>query len=98
MMMWWFRLLAVCFFFYPSIPMCFFLSVLFSVKFLAENPSAKRRSLTSPDGKPSKKLKTAEALGEDAGGEKEEKKKTKKKKDALDAPLSPSIWGHMQVG
>ncbi|XP_075871185.1 tyrosine-protein kinase BAZ1B isoform X2 [Nelusetta ayraudi] len=65
-------------------------------KFLAENPSAKRRSLTSPDGKPSKKLKTAEALGEDEGGEKEEKKKTKKKKDALDAPLSPSIWGHMQ--
>lgn len=97
MIMWWFRLLAL-FFLYPSIPMCLFLFVLLSVKFLAENPSTKRRSLTSPDGKPSKKLKTAEALGEDEGGEKEEKKKTKKKKDALDAPLSPSIWGHMQVG
>lgn len=73
------------------------LSCLLFVQFLAENPSSKRKSLTSPEAKPGKKLKVAENLGEDAGSEKEEKKKTKKKKDALDLPLSPSIWGHMQV-
>lgn len=76
--------------------MCFFLLSV-SIQFLAENPSAKRKSLTSQDGKPSKKMKSAETLGENAGSEKEEKKKKKKKKDALDAPLSPSIWGHVQV-
>lgn len=64
-------------------------------KFLAENPSTKRKSLTSPDGKPSKKLKTSDTPGEDSGNEKGEKKK--KKKDALGSPLSPTIWGHMQV-
>ncbi|KAM7399332.1 hypothetical protein PAMP_018612 [Pampus punctatissimus] len=64
-------------------------------KFLAENPSAKRKSLTSPEGKPSKRLKTPDTPGEDSGNEKGEKKK-KKKKDALGMPLSPSIWGHMQ--
>ncbi|XP_035478531.2 tyrosine-protein kinase BAZ1B isoform X2 [Scophthalmus maximus] len=63
-------------------------------KFLAENPSAKRRSLTSPEGKPSKKLKTSDTPGEDSGNEKGEKKR--KKKDALGMPLSPTIWGHMQ--
>lgn len=66
------------------------------VKFLAENPSTKRKSLSSPEGKPNKKLKTADTPGEDSGNEKEEKKK-KKKKDALGMPLSPTIWGHMQV-
>lgn len=66
------------------------------LKFLAENPSAKRKSLTSPDGKPSKKLKTTDTPGEDSGNEKGEKKR-KKKKDALGMPLSPTIWGHMQV-
>uniref|UniRef100_A0A3Q4G7N2 Tyrosine-protein kinase BAZ1B n=1 Tax=Neolamprologus brichardi TaxID=32507 RepID=A0A3Q4G7N2_NEOBR len=40
------------------------------------NPSTKRKSLSSPEGKPNKKLKT---------------------KDALGMPLSPTIWGHMQV-
>ncbi|XP_067450602.1 tyrosine-protein kinase BAZ1B isoform X1 [Thunnus thynnus] len=64
-------------------------------KFLAENPSAKRKSLTSPEGKPSKKLKTPDTPGEDSGNEKGEKKR-KKKKDALGMPLSPTIWGHMQ--
>lgn len=66
------------------------------LKFLAENPSAKRKSLTSPEGKPSKKLKTSDTPGEDSGNEKGEKKR-KKKKDALGMPLSPTIWGHMQV-
>lgn len=66
------------------------------VQFLAENPSTKRKSLSSPDGKPSKKLKTADTPGEDSGNEKGEKK-NKKKKDALGMPLSPTIWGHMQV-
>uniref|UniRef100_A0A3B4X7X2 Tyrosine-protein kinase BAZ1B n=1 Tax=Seriola lalandi dorsalis TaxID=1841481 RepID=A0A3B4X7X2_SERLL len=65
-------------------------------KFLAENPSTKRKSLTSPEGKPSKKLKTSDTTGEDSGNEKGEKKR-KKKKDALGMPLSPTIWGHMQV-
>ncbi|XP_056229915.1 tyrosine-protein kinase BAZ1B isoform X2 [Seriola aureovittata] len=64
-------------------------------KFLAENPSTKRKSLTSPEGKPSKKLKTSDTTGEDSGNEKGEKKR-KKKKDALGMPLSPTIWGHMQ--
>ncbi|CAI5694287.1 unnamed protein product [Oreochromis niloticus] len=64
-------------------------------KFLAENPSTKRKSLSSPEGKPNKKLKTADTPGEDSGNEKGEKKK-KKKKDALGMPLSPTIWGHMQ--
>lgn len=66
------------------------------LKFLAENPSAKRRSLSSPEGKPSKKLKTSDTPGEDSGNEKGEKKR-KKKKDSLGMPLSPTIWGHMQV-
>lgn len=65
------------------------------LKFLAENPSAKRKSLTSPEGKPSKKLKTSDTPGEDSGNEKGEKKR--KKKDSLGMPLSPTIWGHMQV-
>ncbi|XP_008280834.1 tyrosine-protein kinase BAZ1B isoform X2 [Stegastes partitus] len=65
-------------------------------KFLAENPSTKRKSLTSPEGKPNKRLKTADTPGEDSGNEKGEKKR-KKKKDSLGMPLSPTIWGHMQV-
>ncbi|XP_035536333.1 tyrosine-protein kinase BAZ1B [Morone saxatilis] len=64
-------------------------------KFLAENPSAKRKSLSSPEGKPSKKLKMSETPEEDSGNEKGEKKR-KKKKDSLGMPLSPTIWGHMQ--
>uniref|UniRef100_A0A3P9PZA9 Tyrosine-protein kinase BAZ1B n=1 Tax=Poecilia reticulata TaxID=8081 RepID=A0A3P9PZA9_POERE len=62
-------------------------------KFLAGNPSTKRKSLTSPEGKPSKKVKTGDTPGEDSGNEKGEKKK-RKKKEGL--PLSPTIWGHMQ--
>uniref|UniRef100_A0A3P8TJ14 Tyrosine-protein kinase BAZ1B n=1 Tax=Amphiprion percula TaxID=161767 RepID=A0A3P8TJ14_AMPPE len=46
-------------------------------KVVHKNPSTKRKSLTSPEGKP--------------------KKKKKKKKDSLGMPLSPTIWGHMQV-
>ncbi|XP_030622813.1 tyrosine-protein kinase BAZ1B [Chanos chanos] len=68
-------------------------------KFLAENPSSKRKSLASPEGKPSKKMKTSESGPESEGlnekGEKE--KKRKKKKDAQNIPLSPTLWGHMQV-
>ncbi|KAM8769071.1 tyrosine-protein kinase BAZ1B isoform 2-T2 [Acanthopagrus schlegelii] len=65
-------------------------------KFLAENPSTKRKSLTSPEGRPSKKLKSPDTPGEDSGNEKGEKKR-KRKKDSLGMPLSPTIWGHMQV-
>uniref|UniRef100_A0A8C1UJ28 Tyrosine-protein kinase BAZ1B n=1 Tax=Cyprinus carpio TaxID=7962 RepID=A0A8C1UJ28_CYPCA len=50
-------------------------------KFLAENPSAKRKSMSSPEGKPNKKLKTAET-GKD---------------NSQNIPLSPTLWGHMQV-
>ncbi|XP_076002074.1 tyrosine-protein kinase BAZ1B [Genypterus blacodes] len=57
-------------------------------KFLAENPSAKRKSLSSPEGRPSKKMKTSDT-GEESGTEKGEKKKK-------NMPLSPTIWGHMQ--
>uniref|UniRef100_A0A3Q2EBH8 Tyrosine-protein kinase BAZ1B n=1 Tax=Cyprinodon variegatus TaxID=28743 RepID=A0A3Q2EBH8_CYPVA len=44
-------------------------------KFFAENPSTKRKSLTSSEGKPSKKVKT----------------------DSQGLPLSPTMWGHMQM-
>ncbi|XP_031716996.1 tyrosine-protein kinase BAZ1B isoform X2 [Anarrhichthys ocellatus] len=64
-------------------------------KFLAENHSAKRKSLLSPEGKPSKRLKTPDTPGEDSGNEKGEKKR-RRKKDSLGMPLSPTIWGHMQ--
>lgn len=60
-------------------------------KFLAENPSTKRKSLTSPEGKPSKKLKTSDTPGDELGNEKGEKKKKKN-----NMPLSPTLWGHMQ--
>ncbi|XP_068440972.1 tyrosine-protein kinase BAZ1B isoform X2 [Clinocottus analis] len=65
-------------------------------KFLAENPSAKRKSLSSPEGKPNKRLKTPDTPGEDSGNEKGEKKRRRRKKDSLGMPLSPTIWGHMQ--
>ncbi|KAM3875427.1 tyrosine-protein kinase BAZ1B [Diretmus argenteus] len=61
-------------------------------KFLAENPSTKRKSLTSPEGRPSKKLKTSDTPGEESGSEMGKKRK----KDTLAMPLSPTIWGHMQ--
>ncbi|XP_066540808.1 tyrosine-protein kinase BAZ1B [Hoplias malabaricus] len=65
-------------------------------KFLAENPSSKRKSLSSPDGKPSKKLKTSESgLEMDEKGDKE--KKRKKKRDSQNMPLSPTLWANMQV-
>uniref|UniRef100_A0A8C5FTU9 Bromodomain adjacent to zinc finger domain, 1B n=1 Tax=Gadus morhua TaxID=8049 RepID=A0A8C5FTU9_GADMO len=67
-------------------------------KFLAENPSTKRKSLSSPEAKASKKLKTSDTQSEESGNEKgEEEKKKKKKKASLTMPLSPTIWGHMQV-
>ncbi|XP_077397150.1 tyrosine-protein kinase BAZ1B [Festucalex cinctus] len=63
-------------------------------KFLAENPSAKRKSLTS-EGKARKRQKIPGTPGETLGNEKGEKK-GKSKKDALGKPLSPTIWGHVQ--
>uniref|UniRef100_A0A673JPL5 Tyrosine-protein kinase BAZ1B-like n=1 Tax=Sinocyclocheilus rhinocerous TaxID=307959 RepID=A0A673JPL5_9TELE len=65
-------------------------------KFLAENPSAKRKSMSSPEGKPNKKLKTAET-GKDSEGVQVKGEKKKKKKDSQNIPLSPTLWGHMQV-
>ncbi|XP_062860363.1 tyrosine-protein kinase BAZ1B [Trichomycterus rosablanca] len=65
-------------------------------KFLAENPSSKRKSLSSPEGKPNKKLKTSD--DPDGIGEKGEKeKKKRKKRDSLNMPLSPTLWANMQV-
>nr|XP_057936880.1 tyrosine-protein kinase BAZ1B [Doryrhamphus excisus] len=64
-------------------------------KFLAENPSVKRKSLTSPEGKPRKRQKTLCTSGEESGNDKGEKKRTSKK-DAQGTPLSPTIWGHVQ--
>ncbi|XP_077578695.1 tyrosine-protein kinase BAZ1B [Stigmatopora nigra] len=63
-------------------------------KFLAGNPSTKRKSSTSADGKSRKKQKTA-GTGEDSVYEKGEIKR-KNKKDAVGKPLSPTIWGHVQ--
>uniref|UniRef100_A0A8C2D1F7 Tyrosine-protein kinase BAZ1B n=1 Tax=Cyprinus carpio TaxID=7962 RepID=A0A8C2D1F7_CYPCA len=65
-------------------------------KFLAEHPSAKRKSMSSPEGKPNKKLKTAET-GKDSEGVKVKGEKKKKKKDSQNIPLSPTLWSHMQV-
>uniref|UniRef100_A0A673L7S9 Tyrosine-protein kinase BAZ1B n=1 Tax=Sinocyclocheilus rhinocerous TaxID=307959 RepID=A0A673L7S9_9TELE len=65
-------------------------------KFLAEHPSAKRKSMSSPEGKPNKKLKTAE-MGKDSEGVNVKGEKKKKKKDSQNMPLSPTLWGHMQV-
>uniref|UniRef100_A0A8C7TWR6 Tyrosine-protein kinase BAZ1B n=1 Tax=Oncorhynchus mykiss TaxID=8022 RepID=A0A8C7TWR6_ONCMY len=59
-------------------------------KFFTENPvSAKRKSLSS-EGKPSKKLKTSNNPGGGNSG-------NEKKNDSLGMPLSPTIWGHMQM-
>lgn len=49
--------------------------------------------MTSPDGKPRKKIKTGDTPGQDSVNEKGKKKK----KESLSVPLSPTIWGHMQV-
>ncbi|KAJ8368759.1 hypothetical protein SKAU_G00087870 [Synaphobranchus kaupii] len=70
-------------------------------KNMADNPSAKRKSLSSPEGKPVKKLKAAETGGEGDAlkkGEEEKKKKKRKKrkKSSGNMPLSPSVLGSMQ--
>ncbi|XP_045580422.1 tyrosine-protein kinase BAZ1B isoform X1 [Salmo salar] len=60
-------------------------------KFFTENPvSAKRKSLSSTEGKPSKMLKTSNTPGGGNSG-------NEKKNDPLGMPLSPTIWGHMQM-
>uniref|UniRef100_A0A8C8EVQ7 Tyrosine-protein kinase BAZ1B n=1 Tax=Oncorhynchus tshawytscha TaxID=74940 RepID=A0A8C8EVQ7_ONCTS len=60
-------------------------------KFFTENPvSAKRKSLSSTEGKLSKKLKTSNTPGGGNSG-------NEKKNDSLGMPLSPTIWGHMQM-
>ncbi|KAG5844490.1 hypothetical protein ANANG_G00163060 [Anguilla anguilla] len=66
-------------------------------KYFAENLSAKRKSLSSPDGRPAKKPKTTAAEG-NALGEKVEKEKQKKQRKKVpgNMPLSPSMWGPMQ--
>uniref|UniRef100_A0A8C1UKN9 Tyrosine-protein kinase BAZ1B n=1 Tax=Cyprinus carpio TaxID=7962 RepID=A0A8C1UKN9_CYPCA len=56
----------------------------------------KRKSMSSPEGKPNKKLKTAET-GKDSEGVKVKGEKKKNKKDSQNIPLSPTLWGHMQV-
>ncbi|XP_067245846.1 tyrosine-protein kinase BAZ1B [Chanodichthys erythropterus] len=65
-------------------------------KFLAENPSTKRKSMSSPEGKPSKKLKTGET-GTDSEGVNVKGEKKKKKKDSQNIPLSPTLWCHVQL-
>ncbi|ROJ25339.1 Tyrosine-protein kinase BAZ1B [Anabarilius grahami] len=65
-------------------------------KFLAENPSTKRKSMSSPEGKPSKKLKTGET-GTDGEGVNVKGEKKKKKKDSQNIPLSPTLWCHVQL-
>lgn len=52
--------------------------------------------MSSPEGKPNKKLKTAET-GKDSEGVKVKGEKKKNKKDSQNIPLSPTLWGHMQV-
>lgn len=64
----------------------------FYFKFLAENPSVKRKSLTSPEGRARKKHKNSITSGKDSENEVGDKKK----KDS-NMPLSPFILGSMQV-
>ncbi|KAJ8266565.1 hypothetical protein GJAV_G00131950 [Gymnothorax javanicus] len=66
-------------------------------KYFAENPSLKRKSLSSPEGRPAKKPKQTAAEGTPVNEKGEEKKKRKKKKVPINMPLSPTMWGHMQV-
>uniref|UniRef100_A0AAY4C7W5 Tyrosine-protein kinase BAZ1B n=1 Tax=Denticeps clupeoides TaxID=299321 RepID=A0AAY4C7W5_9TELE len=75
-----------------SLPSKFSDFLLDPYKFMAENPTTKRRSLTSPDGKPSKRLKTS-----DPGADGKAEKKKRNSKDSSPMPLSPTIWGQMQV-
>ncbi|KAG9348350.1 hypothetical protein JZ751_002085 [Albula glossodonta] len=64
-------------------------------KYMADNPSTKRKSLSSPDGKPAKKLKTDDTGAEgDSLNKKGEKKKQKKAPDGL--LLSPTVLGQVQ--
>lgn len=49
----------------------------------------KRKSLTSPDGRPQKKHKTSITSGKDSG--------EKKKKNDSNMPLSPFMFGSVQV-
>lgn len=51
--------------------------------------------MSSPEGKPNKKLKTGET-GTDSEGVNVKGEK-KKKKDSQNIPLSPTLWSHMQV-
>lgn len=52
--------------------------------------------MSSPEGKPSKKLKTGET-GTDSEGVNVKGEKKKKKKDSQNIPLSPTLWCHVQV-
>lgn len=52
--------------------------------------------MSSPEGKPNKKLKTGET-GTDSEGVNVKGEKKKKKKDSQNIPLSPTLWSHMQV-
>ncbi|KAG2459400.1 tyrosine-protein kinase BAZ1B [Polypterus senegalus] len=66
-------------------------------KYMTHNPSAKRKSLSSVDRKSSKKQKGDESGRDmDVLTEKGDKKKKRKKK-SIGPPLSPTLWGHMQV-
>ncbi|KAF4071978.1 hypothetical protein AMELA_G00269060 [Ameiurus melas] len=70
-------------------------------KFLAENPSSKRKSLSSPEGKPNKKLKLQGSESgmdtNDVSEKGENEKKRKKKQNSQNMPLSPTLWANMQV-
>ncbi|XP_051512211.1 tyrosine-protein kinase BAZ1B-like [Myxocyprinus asiaticus] len=66
-------------------------------KFLAENTSTKRKSMSTPEGKPNKKQKTAESGTDRERGNVKVEKKKKKKKDSQNIPLSPTLWGHVQA-
>uniref|UniRef100_A0A672IHP6 Tyrosine-protein kinase BAZ1B n=1 Tax=Salarias fasciatus TaxID=181472 RepID=A0A672IHP6_SALFA len=58
-------------------------------KFLAENPSAKRKSLTSPDGRSSKKLKTGDTIKMNGSPLKVKNSGTPKKDGKGSSPASP---------
>nr|XP_015223247.1 PREDICTED: tyrosine-protein kinase BAZ1B isoform X2 [Lepisosteus oculatus] len=81
-----------------SLPSKFSDFLLDPYKYMTHNPSTKRKSLSSPDRKPSKKLKTAESGGDsDVLKEKGDKEKKKRKKNPLAPPLSPTLWSHVQM-
>ncbi|XP_005986927.1 tyrosine-protein kinase BAZ1B isoform X2 [Latimeria chalumnae] len=86
-----------------SLPSKFSDFLLDPLKYLTLNPApnmGKRKSSGSPDRKPSKKMKLGDGdknVLKEKGKKSKDEKEKKKKKSSLGPPLSPTLWGHVQV-